>query len=230
MTGKHSNLLAVAATSSASGHPAGPLAQHCDRFSQAMCCHGVASPLALHHVCPHGVASGAGPSLPCNGRSISLHSCGISEASVARSFHCKVVTASQKLVTSSGHLSILRYCQMYLKESLHVALICPVRLAHPATPVEKPKSTSEHVSSRCQLMSTLVELCQGSPASISDFGRLLLLESYHLSQVSRALSSCQYFDFDVINLNFFSDAQAFVAENFRLSWMDSESHFFPYFS
>ena len=30
----------------------------------------------------------------------------------------------------------------------------------------------------------------------------------------------------VINLNFFSDVQALIAESFRISWMDPESHFF----
>ena len=66
----------------------------------------------------------------------------------------------------------------------------------------------------------------GSPDSISDFGHLLLLESNHLAQIFRAFSSCQYFDFHVIDLNFFSDVRALVAQNFRLPWMDPESHFF----
>ena len=42
--------------------------------------------------------------------------------------------------------------------------------------VEQPKSMSEHVSSRCNLLSILVERCPTSPGTISDFGRLLLLE------------------------------------------------------
>ena len=66
----------------------------------------------------------------------------------------------------------------------------------------------------------------GSPDSISDFGRLLLLESNYLAQVLRAFSSCQYFDCNVIDLNFFSDVRALVAKIFRLSWMNPESHFF----
>ena len=75
-------------------------------------------------------------------------------------------------------------------------------------------------------MFVFVECCPSSPDTISDFGRFLLLESYHLAQVFCTFFSCQNFDFDVINLNFFSDVRALVAENFRLSWMDSESHFF----
>ena len=77
-------------------------------------------------------------------------------------------------------------------------------------------------------MSALVCTCgtSGSPDSISDFGRLLLLERDHLAQVFRAFSSCQYFDFYVIDLNFFSGFRALVAENFRLPWMDPESYFF----
>ena len=68
-----------------------------------------------------------------------------------------------------------------------------------------------------------MECRPGSPDSISDFGRLLFLKSNHLAQVSRAFSSCQHFDFHVIDFNFFCCVRALVAENFRLSWMDSES-------
>ena len=71
-----------------------------------------------------------------------------------------------------------------------------------------------------------MERCPGGPDPISDFGRLLLLESNHLARVFRAFSSCQYYDFHVINLNVFSGVRALVAENFRLSWVDPESHFF----
>ena len=39
----------------------------------------------------------------------------------------------------------------------------------------------EQVLSRCQLLSVLVESRPGSLDSISDFGRLLLLECYHFS-------------------------------------------------
>ena len=85
---------------------------------------------------------------------------------------------------------------------------------------------SEHVISRCQLLSVLVERGPGSPDSISDFGRLLLLESNRLAQIFCALSFCPCFDCNVINLNLFSDVQALVIENFRLSWMDPESHVF----
>ena len=69
-----------------------------------------------------------------------------------------------------------------------------------------------------------MEPCPGGPDPISDFGRLLLLESYHLAQVFRAFSCIT--TFYVINLNFFSGVRALVAENFRLSWVDPESHFF----
>ena len=84
----------------------------------------------------------------------------------------------------------------------------------------------EQVVVRCQFLSVLVNRRPASPDSISDFGRLQLLESNHLAQVFRAFSSCQYFDFHVIDFNFLSCVLASVAKNFRLSWMDPESHFF----
>ena len=77
-------------------------------------------------------------------------------------------------------------------------------------------------------VSVLVERRRSSPDSISDFGRLLLLESNHLTQVFRAFSSCQYFDFCVVDLNFFSCVRALVAKNPRLPWMDPESTLFQY--
>ena len=43
----------------------------------------------------------------------------------------------------------------------------------------KAEVMSEHVVSRCQLLSVPVERCPSSPDSISDFGRVLLLESQH---------------------------------------------------
>ena len=79
----------------------------------------------------------------------------------------------------------------------------------------------EQVVFRYQFLSVLVKRRPGSPDSISGFGRLLLLENSHLAQVSRAFSSCQYFDFYVIDFNFFSCVRALVAENFRLFWMKS---------
>ena len=53
----------------------------------------------------------------------------------------------------------------------------------------------EQVISRSQLLSVLVERRPDIPDSISDFGRLLLLESNYLAQVFRAFSSCQYLHF-----------------------------------
>ena len=44
------------------------------------------------------------------------------------------------------------------------------------------ESHAKHVNFRCQLLSILVELCPGSPDTNSDFGRLLLLEIYHLAK------------------------------------------------
>ena len=84
----------------------------------------------------------------------------------------------------------------------------------------------EQVVFRCQFLTVLVKRRPGSPDSISDFGRLLLLESNHLAQVFRAFSSCQYFDFYVIDFNFLSCVGAVVAKNFRVSWTNPESHFF----
>ena len=64
-----------------------------------------------------------------------------------------------------------------------------------------------------------------SPDSILDFGRLLLQERNRLAQLSHAFSSCQYFDFNVIDFNFLSCVRALVAENFRLFWMNPEPTF-----
>ena len=61
----------------------------------------------------------------------------------------------------------------------------------------------EHVVFRCQFLPVLVKCRPDSPDSISDFGRLQLHERNHLAQVSHAFSSCQYFDFNVIDFNFF---------------------------
>ena len=61
----------------------------------------------------------------------------------------------------------------------------------------------EHVVFRCQLLPVLAECRPGSPDSILDFGRLLLLERNHLAQVPHAFSSCLYFDFYVIDFHLF---------------------------
>ena len=50
----------------------------------------------------------------------------------------------------------------------------------------KAESMSEQVVFRRQFLSVLVKRHSGSPDSISDFGRLLLLESNLLAQVFRA--------------------------------------------
>ena len=96
--------------------------------------------------------------------------------------------------------------------------------------VEQSETVFEHEVSRCQLLSVLVERLPGSPDSISDFGRLLLLESNHLAQEFRAFSSPQYFELYVIHLNFFSGVRALVTENFRLPWMDPRWILSPTFS
>ena len=92
--------------------------------------------------------------------------------------------------------------------------------------VEKPKSICEHAISRSQLLSVLVERCTCSPDSISDFGRLLLLENYHLSQICCTFFSCKYLDHDVFNLNFFSDVRTLVAQDLGFSWTYYKFHFF----
>ena len=72
----------------------------------------------------------------------------------------------------------------------------------------------------------------GCPDTIFDFGRFLMLECNQLSQVSHAFTSCQDFNFDIADLHFFFRVRtyaALVAENFRLSWVDPESHFFSTF-
>ena len=72
----------------------------------------------------------------------------------------------------------------------------------------------------------------GCPDSILDFGRLLLLECNHLAQVFHAFTSCQDFDFNVIDLHFFFRVRAkaaLVAENVRLFSVDPETHFFSAF-
>ena len=88
----------------------------------------------------------------------------------------------------------------------------------------------EHVVFRCQFLPVLVKCGPGSPDSISDFGRFLLSERDHLAQVSHAFSSCQYFDYYVIDFNFFFCVRALVAENLRLFRMNPKSHFFGTFS
>ena len=69
------------------------------------------------------------------------------------------------------------------------------------------------------------------PDSILDFGRLLLQDCNHLAQVSRAFSSCQYFDYIIDSHLFFRvrAKTALVAENFRLSWVNPETHVFRTF-
>ena len=66
------------------------------------------------------------------------------------------------------------------------------------------------------------------PGTILDFGLFLMLESNQLAYVSHAFTSCRDFNFDIADLHFFFRVQtyaALVAENFRLSWVDPESHF-----
>ena len=92
--------------------------------------------------------------------------------------------------------------------------------------VEQPESMFERVVVRCQLLPVLVECRPSSPDSILDFGRLLLQERDRLAQISHTFSSCQYFEFYVIDFSFFFCVRALVAKNFRLSWMNPESHFF----
>ena len=90
----------------------------------------------------------------------------------------------------------------------------------------------EHVVFRCQLLPVLVKRRPGCPDSTLDFGRLLLLECNQLAQVFHAFTSCQDFDFNVIDLRFFFRVRAkaaLVAENFRLFRVDPETHFFEYF-
>ena len=52
------------------------------------------------------------------------------------------------------------------------------------------------------------------------------MESNHLVQVFRAFSSCQYFDLCYRQASFFFCVRALVAKNFRVSWLNPESHFF----
>ena len=81
-------------------------------------------------------------------------------------------------------------------------------------------------------VSSCLYLRPGCPDSILDFGRLLLPERDHLAQVFRAFTSCQDFDFNVIDLHFFFRVRAkaaLVAENFRLFSVDPDTHFFSTF-
>ena len=90
----------------------------------------------------------------------------------------------------------------------------------------------EQVVSRCQLLSALVKRRPGCPDSILDFGPFLLPECNHLAQVLHAFTSGQDFDLNVIDLHFllrFRAKAALVTENFRLSWVDPETHFFSTF-
>ena len=77
---------------------------------------------------------------------------------------------------------------------------------------------SKHISSRCQLLSILVERRPSGSDSISDFGRLLLSSEPSILYTPLLLIFrvvCHQSQFFVI----------LVAENFRLSWVNSESFF-----
>ena len=85
----------------------------------------------------------------------------------------------------------------------------------------------EHVVFRCQLLPVLVECRPSSPDSILDFGRLrnaIVWPKYltlsPLVSISIILSST--------SISFFCvrASAALVAENFRLFWVDPETHFF----
>ena len=89
--------------------------------------------------------------------------------------------------------------------------------------VEKPKSVSQHASFRCQLLSIFVECCPRSFDAIPVFCRLLLMKNNHLAKIL-FFFSYKHLDVDVVNFNF-SSVRALVAEDFRLSFMYSESHF-----
>ena len=90
----------------------------------------------------------------------------------------------------------------------------------------------EHEVFRCQFLPVLVKRRPSCPDTILDFGRFLLLERTQLAQVSHAFTSCRDFDINVIDLHFFFRVQAkaaLVAETFRLSWVNLETHFFSTF-
>ena len=72
----------------------------------------------------------------------------------------------------------------------------------------------EHVVFRFQLLPVLVKRRPGCPDSILDFGRLPLPERSRLAQVFHAFSSCQYFDFYVIDFHFL-----FCVSELRLLWL-----------
>ena len=124
--------------------------------------------------------------------------------------------------------SILRLRRLYRSLVLFCGCPCSRCVAYRRSYhcVEQPESMFEQVVFRCQFLPVLVKCRPSSPDSISDFGRLLLQERNHLAQVSRASSSCQYFEFYVSAFSFFSCVGALVAQNFRLFWMNPETHFF----
>ena len=88
--------------------------------------------------------------------------------------------------------------------------------------VEQSETMFEHVVFRCQFLPVLVKRRPCCPGTILDFGRFLLLECNQLALESHAFTSCQDFDFNIIDLHFFFRVRAkaaLVAENFRLSWL-----------
>ena len=84
----------------------------------------------------------------------------------------------------------------------------------------------EQVVFRCQFLSVLVKRRPGSPDSISDFGRLLLLESNIWPKYFVLSPLVSITTFMLSTSISFLVFRVLVAKNFRLSWMNPESHFF----
>ena len=88
--------------------------------------------------------------------------------------------------------------------------------------VEQSDTVFEQVFFRCQLLHVFVKRRPDCPDTILDFGRFLLLKCNQSVQVSHAFTSCQDFNFNVIDLHFFFRFRAkaaLTAVNVRLGWI-----------
>ena len=69
--------------------------------------------------------------------------------------------------------------------------------------VEQSETVFEQVVFRCQFLPVFVKRRPSCPDTILDFGRFLLLECNQLAWVSHAFTSCQDFNFNIVDLHFF---------------------------
>ena len=85
---------------------------------------------------------------------------------------------------------------------------------------------AQSVIFRGKLLTVFVERCPRCYQPVFDLFSFLLLERDFLSKISRTVSFCQNFDFDVVDRHLLSFHFVLVAEYFRLVWADSQTHCF----